>query len=514
MNFLKRFGKKSPPSPAPAITVSPSFDLDTPLLYLSPADAWTVGDACEGVHIFGATGSGKTSGSGEAIAKRFLEHGFGGLVLCAKPDERETWERYAHETGTYNRLAIVRNAGEYRFNFLDYEMRRQGEGAGETENILNLFHVIYELTQNREGASAGNAFWEDSMKQLLRNAIELLKIGKSKETLSLRSISRLIASAPTAPTSRYLLSDLEDIEDEQMRKQVDRWHSTSFFAECVRGVTLSVEEMEAKGGNIARTLNDFTVAKDYWWDDYAELDERTRSNIRITFSSMADALQHGLAWELFGTDITIVPEVTYKAGTVIILDLSILQYGEVGRIVQGIFKYVFQRALLRRKVSEYPRPVFLWADEAHLFVTKFDPQYQSVVRSARGCTVFLTQNVNSYHAALGAHGKEASRTLLGNFQTKIFHANSDHDTNEYASDLIDKEWKLLSGTSTDNNTGARTQSTSLGVHQKLLSTVFTTLRTGGERNNRQVDAVIFRNGRIWNASGDTFLPATFTQTRK
>ena len=75
------------------------FRLDTPLVPLSKQDRWTIADACEGTQIFGAAGSGKTSGSGQAIAKAMLRNGFGGLVLTAKPDERMLWERYAAETG-------------------------------------------------------------------------------------------------------------------------------------------------------------------------------------------------------------------------------------------------------------------------------------------------------------------------------------------------------------------------------------------------------------------------------
>jgi hypothetical protein len=62
--------------------------LDAPLLKLG-SQAWTVGDACEGVLIMGATGSGKTSGSGAHLAHAYLRAGFGGMVLCAKPDERQ-----------------------------------------------------------------------------------------------------------------------------------------------------------------------------------------------------------------------------------------------------------------------------------------------------------------------------------------------------------------------------------------------------------------------------------------
>ena len=73
--------------------------LDNPLLQLSPADTLTQRHVCEGIQIFGGTGSGKTSASGAHIARAFLRAGFGGLVMCAKPEERRLWEQYAKETG-------------------------------------------------------------------------------------------------------------------------------------------------------------------------------------------------------------------------------------------------------------------------------------------------------------------------------------------------------------------------------------------------------------------------------
>ena len=62
LSFLKRlFGNPPPaPSPVPARPSDP-FDLDTPLLALSPVDVWRIRDACEGVQIFGAIGSGKSN---------------------------------------------------------------------------------------------------------------------------------------------------------------------------------------------------------------------------------------------------------------------------------------------------------------------------------------------------------------------------------------------------------------------------------------------------------------------
>ena len=68
---------------------------DAPLLLLNEQDSLTLKQAFEGIHVFGAPGSGKTSGSGQTIARSFMRAGMGGLVLCSKPSEIERWKRYA-----------------------------------------------------------------------------------------------------------------------------------------------------------------------------------------------------------------------------------------------------------------------------------------------------------------------------------------------------------------------------------------------------------------------------------
>ena len=80
------------PKPTPPTSDSAAYwALDQPLLWVSDKDPWRIRDACEGVQVFGAPGSGKTSGPGAALAKAFLSYGFGGVVLTAKPGERQLW---------------------------------------------------------------------------------------------------------------------------------------------------------------------------------------------------------------------------------------------------------------------------------------------------------------------------------------------------------------------------------------------------------------------------------------
>src|SRR5262245_23353833 len=104
--FFRRADRR-PPSAEP-------WGLSTPLMQWSADDAWTIGDAVAGTLVTGATGSGKTTGSGQAMALSLLRHGFGGLVLTTKPDERALWEEYCRRAGRTADLRVFAPRGELR----------------------------------------------------------------------------------------------------------------------------------------------------------------------------------------------------------------------------------------------------------------------------------------------------------------------------------------------------------------------------------------------------------------
>ena len=128
---------------APSMKIDLIMNLDTTLIDFSgnssnASDQWRLEDAFRGVQIFGGIGSGKSSGSGRTFARAVLRSGFGGVVLCAKPDERENWERLAKDAGRSKDLIIFtapeKDATgnllepEYFFNPLDYQGRRKDSG--------------------------------------------------------------------------------------------------------------------------------------------------------------------------------------------------------------------------------------------------------------------------------------------------------------------------------------------------------------------------------------------------
>lgn len=373
-----------------------------PLLMMTPHDPWTVADACEGTQIFGATGSGKTSGSGAAIARAMLLAGFGGLVLTAKPDEKDLWKKHAEATGRAADVIVFGVDQPHRLNFLDYErercQRRTG-GATITENLVALFGEVLEVVDRDGGGgrSSQDPFWARALRQLLRNAIDLSVLTNGSVALS--DIAEVIMSAPTDP---------DDLLD-------PAWVANSVCCAWL---------MRARDRRLTGSeRHDLNITAQYWLKEFPSFDERTRASIVSTFTTLADSMRRGQLRELFGTTTTLTPESTHD-GRILIIDLPIKTFHELGRISQVIWKYLWQRATEARRVTPGSRPVFLWADEAQNFITAKDMDFQATARSSRACTIYLTQSLSTYLAVLGRDGEGHAVTdsFLGNLQTKIFHA--------------------------------------------------------------------------------------------
>jgi type IV secretory pathway TraG/TraD family ATPase VirD4 len=471
------------------------FENDMALLKISadgktnlPENYWSLNDAFQGVQILGGTGSGKSSGSGQALARAFLEANLGGLVLTAKTDEVFAWKEYARAAGRSDDLLIVDAEAKHCFNFLSYELNRPGAGAGHTENLVNLFCSVLEASERRHGqGGGGDAYWQRTLKQLLRNAIDLAVL--AADDLDLPSLYRIITSAPRTA------AEAADAA----------WKQDSV---CHR--LIEVAEGRAKEKN---RESDFDLTRDYWLREFPSLADETRSVIVSTFTSMADCFLRGMLRKLFCTSLDFRPEDTFN-GKIIILNLPVKEYNELGQFAQVLFKFVWQRAverrippLITREAAEQTiRPVFLWADESQFFANSYDALFQSTARASRACTVYLTQNLPSYFATFsGANARAEVEAFIGNLQTKIFHANGDPTTNNWAADSIGRTRQMrYSGSLTEQH--ARGQA-SAGINQSaggsqvieylVQPQEFTMLRTGGEECEMKVDGIIFQGGRRW-----------------
>jgi len=219
-----------------------------------------------------------------------------------------------------------------------------------------------------------------------------------------------------------------------------KWEADGDCATILRGAdetTAKKEDAEARA--------DYEETKTYWTKEFPNLSEKTRSIIVLTLSMLVRPLVTRPLRRLFSSNTNITPEDTFE-GKIIIVDLPIQEYRLAGKIANHVWKYCFQVAVLRRmqpRDGTFLRPVFLWADEAQNFVSNFDAEYQAVARSAGGCTVYLTQNRESYRRVL--KDDDSVDSLLGNLQAKFFCQNTG-GTNKWASEIMGERWQKISST--------------------------------------------------------------------
>ena len=453
---------------------SDPWPLDLPLVKFSKldADVWTLSDAFQGVLIMGENGSGKTSGSGELLARKYLQAGFGGLVLCFKTDEAELWRSYLKRAGREDDGRYFSVDNGFRFNFMDYE--GQKSDVDLAENLVTLLVDVASIQKRTEASGSEAHFWLPQKKKLIRNSIELLLM--ANEPIQLRSLYRMISEAPKSP---------------EQTKDPD-WQRDNYLFRLLQ-----------KAESRAAAHPEWELIANYWMRERPVLNSKTRETIDADFTGMFDPLTRGKIGELFGTATNLTPD-DILDGKVVVIDIPIARYREVGQYAALIWAQLFQRAVDRRSY-EAPdgRPVFLWEDEAHYFTIEQDALFQTTARSKGISVVRLTQNLPNFLDAYGRDGNHKVDTLLGNHATKIFHRNGDPTTNEWASKVIAKETAYkhsLSNSGSLQSTNGFSSNTSVTEVEadSCPPKEFIGLRNGGKKNDYTVEGILFQSGRLWN----------------
>jgi len=458
----------------------------------------------EGVLILGGTGSGKSSGSARSLILEYLASGFGGLVLCAKIEERKRWEEYARVTERVSDLVIVSPESGLRFNFLEY-MANAGKGASYTENIVNV--LVDSMTnvnrQSGSGDGGDQSFFVNASKQVIRNCIDLIKLasgGEGNIRLSLAAIYDIIRSAPRS------------VEEMKAKEWID-----SSFGEYVLAAQKNVTPVNE---------HDYRETISYFENDYARLPEKTRQSVLSTFTSSAEPLTRGELHKIFSTGIDVTPEDCFS-GKILIIDFPVKEWLFAGIFIQIIFKTLFQKAAERRHITETSRPVIMSIDECQYFMTSSDLDFLTTARSSRICSLFITQNISNLYAKL--KDRELVDAILAVLSTKIFHANNDSVTNKWLIEHLGQYWAESHSSSVTNNPdpqgnemfravtglGASSNSSSASVSEtradKIDMELFSHLRKGGAYNNYKVDGIITQSGRIWNHTQDSWMISEFSQ---
>lgn len=494
-----------------------SIELDQPLTHLADVDgrhryALTCRDLFEGTAILGANGSGKSSGSGQHLACAFLSNQFGGVVFTVKSDEAAAWANFNRSIGPlgyaarcgrapeeiiivgprhdyYRAMGIPVPDGGHRINVLgaEFEYHAKHDPSAATHNVTHICTTALQACD--ESRSANDAFWLNNEIQMGMNIVDLCIC--ATDTVCLRSLEEIIRTAPRSRPEAW--SGRERARSE-------------FFQRYFLPAVHRTPPTHPRHRDLEQTAN-------YMLSQFPELADRTRSVLVSSFIARVSPLLRGSLRSIFAGDRPDTFAVTASSeGKVIIFDLPVKLYGESGRFGQLLGKTAWQRAMERRDAADPAlRNVFSWEDEAHFLVTRHDPLFAATARSQRVAVVLITQNVSNFYTAMsGSDPRAAADSLLGNLQTKIFHANGDAVTNEWAERHFAKDIQLLKSAGlTSSDVGSRGSQESL--QPTILAREFTTLRKGGAPNNGVVDAIAFQTGRRWDAKGRNYARVHFSQ---
>ena len=457
---------------------------ETPLIELPCEEttlAWTLKNAFEGVLILGRTGSGKTSGSGFTFAEAFLRGGFGGLVLTVKKGEAEHWRNLCACCGRENDLIVVRRGGDWKLNVLAYEAQRPGQGTGLSENLTSFCRNLLRISTRSQGPGNSDPVWQSAGDQLLNATFDLFLLAGGGITFD-----RLAAFVSAAPTEKFPANEAD-------------WLKIPVFGEVFGKAKNAVSSPEDK--------RIFAKARDYWFKVYPGYASKTRTSVTLGIFAMFDAFRGRDVPALISSDTNITPE-SIMSGKIVVLDLPLKELQHTGLMVQSAWKYLFQTALERQHNDNSPRrrPVFLWEDEGQYFFSDHDHHFQDTARGSRVCRVILTQNLPSFYKEFGRDGEAIANSVFGNLNTKVFHNNSEPQTNQWASTHFGQEIQTrytitnapapqpgdFFGMIAQSLNPPNTTSVSAGEHWEpvVRPEEFNVLRAGGPENDFRVDAYI------------------------
>ena len=194
-----------------------------------------------------------------------------------------------------------------------------------------------------------------------------------------------------------LSHDAEVITTEETEPEViEKMARRNFCLECIldAGDNLNQEDGEE--------VDEYFLIYDYFLREFPNLPDETRMSIVESFLGIAEPFSTGILKKYFAQGLNLKPELTHR-GKIIILNFAVKEYLDSGVYSQGIYKLLWQQATERRDIEKHPTPVFLWVDEAQLFLSDYDQIFQTTARSSRACTVFISQNISNYYVAIGGN---------------------------------------------------------------------------------------------------------------
>jgi len=442
-----------------------------------------------GIVIFGAIGSGKTSGCMYPFAEQVLayrakdaERHAAGLVLEVKGDFCHKVRALLEKHGRGDDYVEVSLESPYRYNPLHNDLEAYTLAYGIASLLNNLF------------GRGKEPFWQQAYTNLVKFIILLHKVVYDYVTLfdvyecaiNPQKLEAKIAEGDLLfGTADYLLVDdavyvthpeLERFSWE--RVEATQWMKSPATPELERFLTSKKipYDMQSETGK-ANAFQDaeqqdrrerFEAVKRWFNDDWKRIEPKLRTSIVEGISVFLSLFDDNPAVKRIfcppkecydpvanrdGRYGSPLPPFTalIEEGKVCALNFPVGANPGLAKAIGTMLKQDFQRAMIARipQIERHPekhwRSALFLCDEYHSFATagESDPtgdeKFFALSRQSKCIPVVATQSISSLRSTLPG---ESWRTLLQTFRTKIFLTLSDDFSARTASELCGKEDQL------------------------------------------------------------------------
>lgn len=437
-----------------------------------------------GIAIFGAIGSGKTSGGMYPAAEQLFMYQaadrrkrIGGLLLEVKGDFCHKVRQILVRAGREDDYLEVSLDTPYRYNPLHNDLDAYALAYGIASLLNNLF------------GKGKEPFWQQAYTNLVKFVILLHKVLFDYVTLfevyecviNPDLLEQRIREGESRFETRVYRISVDDFMKEKSLEEypfeidADRREMrapyTQALSDALRkyGIACEIEDAPKASDPLQETKRQqFDAVRRWFYQDWKRVDNRLRTSIVEGISVFLSLFDDNPAVKR----IFCPPKETYdpvlnadgrygkalpsfrdliETGAVCALNLPLSANPGLARTIGTMMKQDFQRAVLNRiprieaHPGEYWRDVLFMCDEYHAFATvgesdpSGDEKFFALSRQAKCITIVATQSISSLRSALPG---ETWRTLLQTFRTKVFLALSDDFSARTASDLCGKEEQL------------------------------------------------------------------------
>ncbi len=441
-----------------------------------------------GIAVFGATGSGKTSGCMYPFAEQLLayrasdpEKRIGGLILEVKGDFCHKVRHILEKHGRTEDYLEVSLDSDFRYNPLHNDLDAYALAYGIASLLNNLFG------KSRE------PFWQQAYTNLVKFIILLHKVLYDYVTLfdvyegaiNPEALEKKIKAGEWLCETQYVVIGLDtfmahkDLERHPFECDPKAGRMTAPFTAALeqeleeQGIDYELSaDPERPGGDgpawSEERRQQFEAVKRWFYQDWRRIEPRLRTSIVEGISVFLSLFDDNPAVKR----VFCPPKETYdplankdgrygrplppfcelvEQGAVCALNFPVSANPGLARTIGTLMKQDFQRAVLNRipemerRADQHWREVLFLCDEYHSFATvgendpSGDEKFFALSRQAKCIPVVATHSVSSLRSTLPG---ESWRTLLQTFRTKIFLALSDDFSARTASELCGKEEQL------------------------------------------------------------------------